>query len=579
MKYFILLSFLSFAGQSYAQHSEKMFSIHATLIDSLNQEPIPFASIYKTRDYKGTITDFKGDFVLDNIQQHDTIVCSFIGYARTVFVVDKLVDYDTIYIHREAQLIEEVIVLANDSFLYKLVSNSRKSSSYFTRIAKTYFELETFQNDTQLELFQGYYNGTYKGYDVSNLEMKNARFALTPIEKRIFASTETSKAMYLQKLMLSNEYFPSSPFEINSKQLRKSYTLSLASRYKDEDRKTVYVINFEPQKNLNENFQGTVWIDSISNNILKVKLRISKATVFPFQSIWPFHSLEMVNMEITKSFIEEEGSMFLKSIDFDYDLTYKSTTDTSIHISTRAVLYAYNYEEEFLLPFFDFPETSNSDYRRIQMLPYNNTFWECTDEFKMENKSNQRNLFLNELATITTYDLFSSDTIFKRNFFEHPYVTWNGNRILFREESNDSTRYDLAQGTIPSQRYHLEVQFFLDINELCDSLQIITKTIFDPYSSYYKFPTTKEGQAFINIYFDLMEIERRKMEIKLMDCGDDIDMIKLKYNESKKRAEKISEIYFKEIERGTNKENLVKWNNVVLRELKIDNISLFKIEL
>lgn len=110
----------------------------------------------------------------------------------------------------------------------------------------------------------------------------------------------------------------------------------------------------------------------------------------------------------------------------------------------------------------------------MKQLLFNNTFWECTDEFKMENKSEQRNTFLTESATISTYELFSSDSIFKRNLFENPYVSWGGKRVLFREASIDSTRYNLALGTIPTQRYHLEVQIFLDINELCDSVQLVT---------------------------------------------------------------------------------------------------------
>jgi hypothetical protein len=197
----------------------------------------------------------------------------------------------------------------------------------------------------------------------------------------------------------------------------------------------------------------------------------------------------------------------------------------------------------------------------------------------MESNTFERNQFIHEIATINAYNLFSSDTIFKRNFFENPYITWSGKRVLFREESMDTNRYALEQGTIPSQRYHLEIQLFMDINEVCDSVQIITKTIFDPYLSFYKFNTTKESQAFINIYFDLMEIERRKLAAELIKCKNDIPLIKLKYIEAVKRAENMSETYFKEIERGTNKSNLKKWNTIVFKELNIDNIAIFNIEL
>jgi hypothetical protein len=119
----------------------------------------------------------------------------------------------------------------------------------------------------------------------------------------------------------------------------------------------------------------------------------------------------------------------------------------------------------------------------------------------------------------------------------------------------------------------------MDINEVCDSLQIITKTIFDPFLSFYNFPQTKESQAFINIYFDLIEIERRKLAEELIKCKKDILLMKVKYNEALKNITIIRKKYFNEIERGSNKTNLKKWNSVVINALNIDNIYLFNIEL
>lgn len=576
-----IVSFISLfsVGHTFGQKAEDSFKISAVLIDSLNNQPVSFASIYKKRDQKGTLSNYTGEFTLDNILKSDTIVCSYIGYDKLTFVSDPNINYDTLFLHRKVQLTDEVIILANDEFLYTLVSEARKTNSKTKKVAKTYFELETFHNQSQLELFQGYYNGTYTGYDVSNLEMKNARFALAPIENRIFVSTETSKAMYMQSLMNSDQYFPISPLEQKPHQLRKSYTLSLETRFKNQDKKTIYAIKFEPKNNKNQFFQGTVWIDSLSNTILKINLKIVDAASHPFQPLWSMHSLAKVNLELSKSFSEVGGEVFLKSMDFNYDLTYKTELDSNFNISTRALLYAYNFEEEFVIPFFDFTEDINADYRKIQMLPHNQLFWECTDEFKMENNNTERNHFLNEIGTIKDSDLFESDTLIKMNFFEHPYATWNGNRFLLREQLDDSTHYDLSKTPILANRYHLEVQFLMDINEACDSFQVITKTIFDPYKTFYKLPMTKEGQVFINIYFDLMEIERRKMHAELLKCGNDIPMIKTKYNEWKVRAKKVSEVYLKEIQRGTNHESLIKWNAYVLKEIGIDNVSIFKVEL
>ncbi|WP_159038552.1 carboxypeptidase-like regulatory domain-containing protein [Brumimicrobium mesophilum] len=577
LKTILFLIFFLVLHIALGQNSNNSFKIKAILIDSLSDQPISFASIYKTRDTKGTLSNYNGEFTLENVTNGDTIICSFVGYEKLIFIAQQTKKYSKIYLLPEAQLEDEVTILADDAFLYQLVSNAKKSNTTAKKVAKTYFELESFHNNAQLELFQGYYNGTFKGYDVSELEMKNARFALAPIENRFFISTETSKAMYMQNLMESDAYFPTGPLELSSRKLRKTYWLSLNTKFKNEENKIIYAIKFKPKVSKNHFFQGTVWIDSLSNKLIKIKFNIENARTHPFQAIWSIHSLEKVNLELSKSFIEIEGEMFLNSMDFNYNLAYKSENDSLINISTRAILYAYNFSDEFILPFFDFAEVSNADYRKIQMLPDNQKFWACTNEFKIENNSIKRNSFINEKAKIKDYNFFDTDTLFKKNFFEQSYAVWNGNRFLLKEKIDETKQNDFHRRKIPSNLYHLEVQLFMDLNILCDTLQIITKTVFDPFDTFYNLPMTKESQAFINIYFDLMEIERRKMHEELLLCGNDLNLIKKKYKNSKIKALEMSEIYFKEMQRGTNRENLLKWNEVVKRELNIDNFTLFEV--
>lgn len=553
-------------------------SIKAVVIDSSNLETMPFVSIHKTRDKKGTLSDFKGKFILDKVLPNDTIIISYIGYEKTLIIVNEHTDYDTIFLNPQIQLIDEVIVLADNSMLYDVVSNARKTQSNTTETAKSYFELESYCNERQLELFQGYYNGTYQGYNVSDLKMKNGRFALAPLSKRIFASTESSKALYMHNLVESNNYFPKSPFEFNRRKLKKYFALVLNARYKDDDGKTTYVISFTPRSEPNSFFSGKVWIDSVSNNILKIELSVLNASIHPFRPIWSTHTLDTVNIQITKSFNLENNGIRLNTIDFNYDLIYRSLNDSSLNISSQAVLHAYNYNDAFILPYFNFPITSNADYRQIQMLPYNEQFWNCADEFTIENDET-KNAFINDRSTIRASDLFSSDTLFKKNFFENPFVVWNRNRIIIKGLSADSSKYYDEQRTMYANRYNLKVQFLVDINTVCDSIQLVTKTIFDPYVSFYLFETTRESQAFLNIYFDLMEVERRKLKIELEKVKNVPESIEQVYNDAVDRANQLSDSYFKEVQRGTNREALQKWNNVVFKALNIDNIEFFAIEM
>lgn len=561
-----------------AQEEENVFHVETYIVDAITKAPIPFASLYKTRDNKGTVSKLNGKAVLENVNHLDSLVCFSMGYEKLTFIFDKNHTVDTLYLLKEAKLLDEVTVLADNSFLYKLVNSSAKTQTYSARTAKTYFELESYYNDQQLEFFQGYYNGVYRGYDVSALNMKMGRFTLAPIRKRFFASTETSKVMYMQKTFQHNDYFPTGPLELSKKKLRKEYDLHLVSKYKNDNQQTIYVLAFTPRRNPTERFGGTMWIDSLTAQVLKIQLKIKNTQTHPFSPIWSIHRLNAVDLEVNKTFIPVNGEIYVQSIDLRYNLNYRSERDSNFNVSTRALLYAYNYKTEFVLPFFELSEMSNESFRTVQMLPYNAAFWRCNDEFQIQVNNELKNAFMADKGNVSSEELFTSDTLLSGQFLENPYIRWSTNRIRFREESEDSTRFNLSQGTIPAQRYHLEVQLFMDVNTLCDTLQIITQTIFDPYKSYFKFPTTKESQVFINIYFDLMETERRKLVEELKKCSGDMNQIQATYEQAKKNAAATSKRYFKEVQRGTIPDELRKWNALVDQKLKINNMYLFGLQ-
>tara|TARA_B100000508_G_scaffold60116_1_gene46731 strand:- start:11392 stop:13050 length:1659 start_codon:yes stop_codon:yes gene_type:complete len=545
--------------------------------DSLNQEVIPFVSIYRESDKKGTLSDFEGQFLLEDLNKEDMLIFSYIGFERRAIHVGSW-QKDTIFMLPKAQLTEEVFVLADNSFLYDMVRSVSKNEQTFNGVAKTYLELESFGPDQQLELYQGYYNGTYTGYDIEDLQMKNARFSVSPISKRIFASTEISKAIYLHKLIDKNAYFPGNPFELRNRKMRKAYDLKLNKRFKDDNGHTIYVITCEPRDPNGELFTTKAWIDSTESRLQKINLTIENAKQHPFLPLWPNHTIDDVGLSITKSFQLINGSSITKTVDFDYHLAYVNERGEQLPIRSRAVLSAYEYSDFFFLPLFNFTRVSSNDFRRIQMLPDNSKFWECNDDFQMRNTSDQRKAFLEDYRTINSQKLLNTKEILGDLFFEAPYVSWSKNRVLIDGISKDSSDYYTRQNVYRVFRYDFDIQFYVDRNELCDSVQLITKAIYDPYTSFYHFYAEKENQVFLNILFDLMEIERRKLHKELMQCGDDEDCIRAKYLNAKKTANELKEQYFLDVERGTEREELKKWNAVVFEELKIDNIKIFDLQ-
>lgn len=593
MKITLKILFVLVLFQGYAQSSStEQFTLRAIVIDSMDNKPLPFVSVFKELDRKGTITNFEGRMILENVHMEDTLTLTFIGYEKKRVHVSAVNTSDTIYMLREVQLVDQVIVLADDAFLYHLINRSRKTQSKKRSTAKTYLELQTFLNNKQLELFEAYYNGVFEGYDVAEMNMKTARMNLSPVNKRLFASSfDIGEAIYLHKIFEENSYFPDSPFTVRKKDLRKRYSLILSNKYKDEFENTVYVIGFTPKEAPDRNFKGAVWIDSASNNILKINLKITDAAVHPFETIYgDMHLLSNVSLEITKTYRSIDEEMEVNSIDFNYTLSYTQERDATSKVRSQAVLYAYNYKDEFNLPAFEFPEDYYSDYVKLSVFEDNPPFWECLTEFKASPNEEMNQRFLNNPDNISSRDIFSKGFLNNGDDFvlKRVYVPWSsGSRIRLREMADDSTRVEkagayrpegsFATSSVGIYNYNLLVQLYMDINEVCDSLQIITRAVFDPYRSYYRYPLTNRSGAFINIYFDLMEIQRRKLDQTLRASRTDTEQMRKKYEQFIEESDQLCWRYLKEVERGENLTEFEKWNKLVVNELGIDNFQIFNI--
>lgn len=569
----IILLF-NFQGLGQNSSAPDSLFISAIILNKENSEPIPYATIYNQSSKKGTITNLNGFFSLENISINDALTISFVGFEKKHILITKSVLNQTIYLIPKTELLSEVTILADNSFLYNLIHNAKKTQTNKPKNAKTHYVLQSMIGNKQMELVECYYNGEFAGYDTKNLNLKNGRIALADFNNRFFISTESSKAMYMHRLFYTNEYFPISPFQLRKNQLKSKYDLSLVSKYLNKDSTTTYVINFTPKNHQEKYFSGRVWLNSDYGNIIKVNLNAENVSIHPFIPHGNAKSIKKVNINLSKTYQLIDFSSYVNSIDFNYQITYNTMEDSSYSVNTSAVLYAYDYKNEFILPKFNFSNGMYEDYRKINATPYNPFFWDNIDEFKIKNIARKNDYFIKRKSSITNQTLFLNNSFFEKGMFEHPYVFWSKNRVEFRESSFDSKNNKSNLGMMPSDLYHLEAQIFLDVNELNDSLNYITKTIFDPFKSYYYFPKTNEGLAFINMYFDLIEINRRKLE-EAFRKEKNAESIIQSYNQKHIEFENTIKQFFKEVEHGTNENAMLKWNQIIRKELGIDNIAIF----
>ncbi len=572
---------------SLAQTSKQLYDIKSTVVDETTNEPLPYANVFNKQLAIGTATNIDGYFELPNNRVGDTIVISYLGFVQKVFIV-QITHPKVLKLKPNSALLGEVVVTANDDYLYALVSKVKKNKKTKSRVSKTYFYLETKLFGEPVEIIESYYNGKYSNFGADELKIKKGRIGLKPSFGRYFSSTESSRLFSMQNVFLRSDLFPDNPLLFNRKRLKKKYKLKLNHTYVDKQSK-VYVIDFNPREGGDDLFKGTVWIDQNKNRIIKITLNIQKSAKHPFLPIG-FKSIGAVDMEITKSYKEIGGQLFIDNIDFNYDVVYTDRNGERIEANTTSFSKAYDYNEKFDLPLFEFSKGLHEDYRNITISDYDAFFWEGTKEFRFYDRLQKVGDFIKENHIEGNILYPKRKSSLQR--LESPYVLWNKHRIKISQVPTSklqeaaqtfSTQDLMTRGGVPGSfsgdRYHLDIKLYLDVNVIQDSLTFQLETVLDPIGTYYLFEISNTDLAFINMYFDLMEIQKRKLKKELVNLlklsNPDIALITSLYLKHLDEFQKTSEEFVSEVNRGKNRKRMKEWSHDIYKILNVDNAKMF----
>ncbi len=566
--------------------AQNKLEIEGRVVDFTTQSPIPYANIFNASLKTGTISNLDGYFKIAARSFEDSVSVSFIGYTQQAIPLEKQVAFYTIYLKESKQLLDEITITPKEnSFLFDLIRQCRKNPPDIQTTGKAYLELKTFKDKSQMEHLESYYNADVSGYDLNELRLKVGRLALQTHNNRFFASKESSIAITKLKLLYKSNYFPLSPLNISKGKAKKRFYLWLNKKYLNTNGDSIYVIEYHPKGKSGDYYNGKIWINKTQNNFLKITQQCDPCTKHPFRPLHSIDSISNVRLNITKTFTELNNQPVFNHIDFDYSVDYKSRVgeehELSYTISTNAVLYAYDFKNTFFIPRFAFNEAPVGDYLKINAFPYNAFFWKNNDEYGLNDQKKLNEQFFSDPRSLTNSTAFKPNAYFEKGIYEHPYIQWSENRIVFREVIPDTTEKAVndnfdKNAAFKAQKYRLATKVFLDVNTYSDSTDILTATIFDPYESFYYLPVDNKALCFINIYFDLCEIERRGLEKRLKDVKGNEKQVQKVYDDFQVTFEEKMYQFRKAVARGTDEEAMTEWNKFVFENLGIDNIAIFK---
>ncbi len=576
--WFILFvcSYLSLIGQS----NSSCIEVKGRILNKETKEPIPYANIFNYHSKNGTISDLNGYFKISVHNVKDTLFVSSVGFKKQMIRLSEKKSFYTLYMEENVQLLDAVSIIApDDSYLYDLLVDCKKNSSTVNRTTKAYYEIKSYTGDNQIEMLESFFNADLKGYDLSELELKTGRFALKKTGNRFFNSMESSRAIIMNRLFAENEYFPQNPLGFSHLKMKKKFYLELEKKYLENTFDSVYVIRYVPKDTSGLFFNGRIWIDPQKKHVIKATFECKNCKVTPFIPLFSTDKMSNINLNITKTYKEIDGKMFFNHVDFTYQFDYDSRIDSAdeanYRILTNAVLHVYDYENIFFIPKFRFDDNCVHDYLKIAAMPYNDFFWENKNEFEIIDHDNQNKQFYIENEAFSNRTWYSDNQCIKK-VYESPFIKWSEKRrVLIKDFTEDGVERNPSNTGIIADKYNLSVKIFMDINTYSDSTNVITSTVFDPWETFYHLPVDTATNCFLNIYFDICEIERKKFEKAIENLGNNRAEIIRKYDEMNAKLDKLKKQYLKEVDRGLNKEEFEKWNQYVAKSIGINNFKLF----
>lgn len=265
--------------------------------------------------------------------------------------------------------------------------------------------------------------------------------------------------------------------------------------------------------------------------------------------------------------------------DFEYAINYLSrpgaAEERQYEVTSRVVLYAYDYEQKFILPMPSFKGFQLNDYRQISAVPYNDFFWRNHEEYNIRDSLNTNFAFYNDTISVSNKLLFSVGAGNRKGLFESPYVLWSPARFRIRDIVTDSMSAAAPSAAIKANEYQLNVKILADLNVMADTCHLLTATIFDPFDSYYRLPSDQKSLCFINTFFDLCETQRMRSVQALTAEGCPADSFETIYKAQTNIFEQEQQAYLKAVDRGTNEQKMTMYNQQVSQITGIDNIAIF----
>lgn len=554
--------------------------LRGRVVDAGDGSPLPYATVLVHSTDRGTITNGEGEFAVPALSEDDALRISFVGYRARLVTAAMLAADPLVRLERASFTLSEVTVRPGRAQYDRVMAAVRWLNRAPSVTSRLFFGMETYADTLPMEVLHAFFNTRMRSGRIDGLELKQGRIGITERDGRFYINYNTSRAFALMDILDRRSPFPLSPLAMGGAQeMRREFVAELVSTGSAPD--GVDHLRVTPRKGHGEAFTLELWMEPGSDRVRSLQLSCTDCRRHPFLPLFDHGRIDTVDLRYRQTW-STTGPPLPEVMELDYRMVYAGP-DFMQGFRTHAVMHAYDRSVPFILPLFTYT-SEIPDYRKIGWLPEDSLFW-VRQRPPLPTERQQRDMdFLrrNDLRRGGWYQRLSNE----RNFLTANYALWDAERRLWLQAMTSGdpreTSSRVTEGRSSDHAYSMEgpkvalvTQLYLDMDSMDGMFTHRTATVLDGYRSYYLEPEHPWTACFQNIWFDLCELERRRLEDRLRMPGMTVERARVLHSEHSTRLASTTEEYLRTTKYGADKEALLPWNDQVRQGLGIDNLALF----
>jgi len=363
-----------------------ILTIKGRILDKINKEALPFASISIKSQGIGVVSNSGGDFILKIPAEfeNEELCISCLGYTNICLPISDLINTTKDFLMERSYIsLQEVIIRKTDpknlirTAIKNIDMNYSKDPVYLTgfyRESVNKSRKYMFYSEAVVQIYKGSYTNQYDADMVKVL--KSRKMQDLSMEDTVIVKLKSGLQASLGLDIVKN------PIEFINEENFENYKYVM-SDIVSIDNRSVYLIEFEPREYAGDAlFEGKIYIDIQSLAIVSGEFRINRSRISKNQGLFISKKGKGINLKITNI----EYKVSYRRIGDKYYLNYVSG-NIDMRVRKKKQLFYFDFDIGFEMAINEIETKDVEKFKRKEaarletiffdeIYAYDTDFWE-----------------------------------------------------------------------------------------------------------------------------------------------------------------------------------------------------------